>query len=91
MADLRSYKVRDLEPDSRTVVERLLGRPLHENEDVTVMAVTRRPAPSLDARRAAAKRMDGVLKKAADNLRDVPDQVFDAAVDEAMAKVRRRR
>ena len=31
MADLRSYKVRDLEPDSRTVVERLLGRPLHEN------------------------------------------------------------
>ena len=91
MPDLRSYKARDLEPDSRTVVERLLGRSLREDEEVTVMAAARRPLPAEPARQAAGKRLDQVLDKAASNLSNVPDRVFNTAVDEAMTKVRRRR
>ena len=60
MPDLRSYKARDLEPDSRTVVERLLGRSLREDEEVTVMAAARRPLPAEPARQAAGKRLDQV-------------------------------
>ena len=67
-------------------MERLLGRSLREDEEVTVMAAARRPLPAEPARQAAGKRLDQVLDKAASNLSNVPDRVFNTAVDEAMTK-----
>lgn len=83
-------KVTDLNAATRRWVESLFGRRLDEQEEVAVMVFPARAAPSQAARRKAAARMDRLLDKAARAMKDVPDQEFEAAVDEAMEHARQR-
>jgi hypothetical protein len=47
-----------------------------------------RPAPTAAVRQQAAARLDRLLDKAAQNLQSVPEQEFEAAVEEATQQVR---
>ena|SRR5487761_1231135 len=79
---------KDLESPAREWFERQFGRPLRDDEDVTVVLSAPHVAPPAAERRAAFQRMERILDRAADNMRDVPDQEFDEAADEAMKHIR---
>jgi hypothetical protein len=91
MQHIAVQKVKHLEAAARQWVQHWLGRELHDDEEVTVMAFPPHPAPDAATRRAAFDQMESVLDKAADNLTDVSDDDFNDAIDEAMNHVRRRR
>jgi hypothetical protein len=82
---------RDLSASARTAIEKLLGRSLRDDEEVSIMALDPHPAPSGEARRASAERLKGALDQLAHKAKHVADEEFDAAVDEAMNHIRPRR
>jgi hypothetical protein len=82
---------RDLPASARSAIEKLLGRGLRDDEEVSIMALDPHPAPSGEARRASAERLKGTLDQLADKARGVNCEEFDAAVDEAMNHIRPRR
>jgi hypothetical protein len=75
---------RDLPASARTAIEKLLGRSLRDDEEVSIMALHSHPAPSGEARRASAEGLKGALDQLAHKAKRVADEEFDAAVDEAM-------
>lgn len=82
---------RDLPASARTAIEKLLGRSLRDDEEVSVMALDPHPAPSGEGRRASAERLKGALDQLARKAKPVADEEFEAAVDEAMNHIRPRR
>ena len=91
MPNMAIQRVADLDPFARDWVQRLLGRPLTDNEEVTVLVSAPHPAPAGIGRKAALDRIERVLDRAAENMREVPEGQFEAVVDEAMASVRPRK
>ena len=83
-------KAGDIELPARQWLQRLFGRSLGEDEDVTVFVISPHAAPTGDERHAAFTRMGQVLDKAAQNMKDIPDAAFDEAADEAMRHIRKR-
>ena len=84
-------RVADLDPSARDWVQRLFGRALGDNEEVTILVSAAHPAPPDAGRKAALERIERVLDRAAENMRDIPDSQFEAAADEAMASIRPRK
>lgn len=79
-------KVTELSADMRQAMESLLGRPLQEDEAVTVN--TYKPAPKGRARREASRRLLDRIHKTAQKAAEIPDRQIDAAIDEAADYVR---
>ena len=79
---------KDLDIPAREWLQRLFGRPLRDDEDVTIVLSASHPVPTAADRRAALQRMENILDRAAENMRDVPDDEFEEAADEAMRRVR---
>jgi hypothetical protein len=65
----RSHKVSNLTPDERTVVERLLGRPLQNDETIEVVA----SVGSAESRRDARPIWEVITER----MSAVPSEVFD--------------
>lgn len=80
----------DIDTPARQWLQNVLGRPLGDDERITFFVPTPHPVPPAADRRAAAERLNAVLDRAAESMRDVPDAEFEPAVDEAMEHVRRR-
>ena len=79
---------RDLDLPARNWLQRVFGRPLRDDEDVTIMLSASHHAPSASDRKAALNRLDRVLDKAATNMQGISKDEFDQAVGEAMKHVR---
>jgi hypothetical protein len=79
---------RDLDTPARDWLQRVFGRPLRDDEDVTIVLSASRPAPPLVERRAAFQRLEKVLDRAADKMRDLSNDEFEEIADEAMKHVR---
>ena len=90
MENVAVCKAKDIEAAARQWLQGLLGRELNEEEEITILAFPPHPAPSEGIRRAVGERLDRILDKAANNMKDIPDSEFEAAVDEAFEHVRRR-
>ncbi len=89
MDSIASQRAGDLQASVKTWLEGLLGRSLAPDEEVTVMAFPSHAAPELKDD-AAVERMTATLDEAARNMKDVPSEEFDAAVNEAMQHIRKR-
>jgi hypothetical protein len=79
---------KDLDIPARECLERLFGRPLRDDEDVTIVLSAPHAAPPAAERRAAFQRMEKILDRAADNMRGVRADEFEDAADEAMKHAR---
>ena len=90
MESISTQKASDIDTPARLWLQSLFGRSLGDKEEVTVLVVSPHDAPAAADRQAAMQRMDQVLDKAAETMKDVPDAEFDDAVDEAMDEVRKR-
>jgi hypothetical protein len=79
-------KVTELPADARNAMEHLLGRPLREDEAISINVY--KPTPTGQAREEASRRLLERIDKTAQRARGVPEAEIDAAIDEAADHVR---
>ena len=90
MDSITIQKAGSLEVSAREWLGRLFGRSLQAEEEVTILVLPPHSASSTDQRQAAMQRIERVLDRSAEQMKEVPDSKFEAAVDEAMKHVRKR-
>ena len=66
----------------------MVGRELGQDEEVTVMVFPPGHMPSPAACQALRKRIKEILDGASQNMRQIPEEEVESAIDEAMAHVR---
>ena len=76
-------KARDLSPNVRNALEMLLGRPLQEEETVSIQAYPTHNAPTGLEREEGWKRLLDRIDRTAARVKDVPEAELDALIDEA--------
>jgi hypothetical protein len=74
--------------EARVVVERVLGRVIQEDEEVSIMAFSPHPAPASAERQALVRGLEKRVNQTADRARDVADEEVEATIDEALNYVR---
>ena len=70
------------------MVERVLGRVLKPDEEVSIMAFSPHDAPTGEARQKLARQLEDRITKTAESVRYVPDDEQEAAIDDAVSHVR---
>lgn len=89
MDSISVQKAADIDVPARQWLQRVFGRSIAEDEQVTIFVATPHAAPSAQDRRTAFRRLNRVLDKSAENMKDVPDDDFDEAVDAAFQHIRK--
>jgi len=82
---------RDLAAPVKAAIENLLGRPLQDDEQVSVRAYRRHEAPQGEARREAARRLEEHLDRMGAKAKRVSKDEMEAAINEALEQVRPKR
>ena len=90
MENIAIQKASQIDTAAREWLQRLFGRNLSEDEEVTIFVPVPHGAPTAEQRSAALCRASGVLDKSAENMQGVSDEEFDEALDEAMQHIRKR-
>jgi L-lactate utilization protein LutC len=88
MQNVAIHKARELSSVARAVVEKELGRPLQEDEEVAIMAFAPHDAPSGENRRELVRRLEERINKTAERVRNVADEELEETIDEAVHHVR---
>ncbi len=79
-------------PESvKSAVERMLGRPIAPEEEISIVAVPPQQIPPAEDRAQVARQLEALLSRRGEKLKDVPDDAIDIAIDEAVDDVRHRR
>ena len=81
-------KANELPSDARRAVERVLGRVLEPDAEVSIMAFSPHDAPTGEARQKLARQLEDRITRTAESVRRVPDDEQEAAIDEALNHVR---
>lgn len=90
MENIAIQKASQIDSAARQWLQRLFGRALSEDEEVTIFVPVAHEAPPQEKRSAALNRAGAVLDKSAASMQDVADDEFDDALDEAMQHIRKR-
>jgi hypothetical protein len=88
MGDIAIHKANELPSDARCAVERVLGRVLEPDEEVSIMAFSPHDAPTGEARQKLARQLEDRITRTAESVRQVPDDEQEAAIDDALHHVR---
>jgi L-lactate utilization protein LutC len=88
MQNIAIHKAQELPADARQAVERVLGRPLREEEEVSIMALSSHEAPMGDERQAVARNLEQRIKKTAKRVKDVADDQLEEVINQAVDHVR---
>jgi hypothetical protein len=88
MGNIAIHKANELPSDARRVVERVLGRVLEPDEEVSIMAFSPHDAPTGEARQKLARQLQDRITRTAESVRHVPDDEQEAAIDDALNHVR---
>ena len=87
MRSISIQKSGDLPPAAKAAVEQLLGRTLAADEQISIVASP--PEPSVqESREEVALNLAAFLDRRAKEVRDVPEEEIEAAIDEACDYVR---
>ena len=89
MQTVSTQKANKLSHNVKSAVEELLGRPIDDDEEVSVIAVPPQQIPPLPDRAAVAQKLDAFLNQRSKKTMQVSDEELDAAVDEGVDHVRR--
>jgi len=86
------HRVSDLPSEARHLVEQLLGRPVADEETISVRAVpVVKNAPPLARRREIARQMDDYFARIDQRMEGVDERELDGAIEEAIREVRKSR
>ena len=88
MPNVLIHKANELKPETRAAVEAELGRSLDDDEDVSIMAFSTHDSPAGEAHIEAGQRLEAHFKRIDSQTARVPDKVAEAALSEALKKVR---
>jgi len=88
MGDIAIHKANELPSDARRAVERVLGRVLEPDEEVSIMAFSPHDAPTGEARQKLARQLEDRITRTAESVHHVPDDEQEAAIDDALHHVR---
>ncbi|HXJ94338.1 MAG TPA: hypothetical protein VMT20_15935 [Terriglobia bacterium] len=88
MQDIAIQKAHELPADARQAVERMLGRNLEEDEEISIMALSPHQAPAGQARLALAHQLEARMNQTAGRIRNIPDETQEEAINEAVDYVR---
>ncbi len=88
MGNIAIHRANELPADARLVVERVLGRALKPDEEVSIMAFSPHDAPAGERRQQLARQMGNRIAATAESVRNIPDDEQEAAIDEAVSHVR---
>ena len=88
MGNIAIHKANELPSDARRMVERVLGRVLEPDEEVSIMAFSPHDAPTGEARQKLARQLEDRISRTAESVRHVPDDEQEAAIDDALNHVR---
>ena len=91
MQNVSIRKAEELPANVKSAVERLLGRCVAPDEEISIVAVPPQRVPPAEDRSQVARRLEALLDRRADRVKDVPDEIMDAAIDEAGNHVRHSR
>ena len=91
MQNVSIQTARQLSEDVRSAVERLLGRRIEADEEISVVALPPQEVPPFADRATVARRLEAFLNRRAEKVKDVPEEELDADVDEAVDHVRHSR
>ena len=91
MQNVSIQKAGELPAVVRSAVERLLGRPVAPDEEISIVAAPPQQVPPAEGRLQAARNLEALLSRRAEKVKDVPESDIDAAIDEAVAHVRHHR
>ena len=90
MQNVVIQKAQDLPADARQLVERVLGRALQEDEEVSIMALSPHPASQGASRQALARQLEERMNRTATQTDQLSDQEQDEVIEEALNEVRSR-
>jgi hypothetical protein len=79
---------RDLPPSIRAALETLLGRPLKDNETVSIRTYESHQVPSQEVRETALRGLKRHLAQIDEQVQDVPKEEHEEAIEEALRSVR---
>ncbi len=88
MGNVAIHKANELPDDARQAVERVLGRVLNPDEEVSIMAFSPHAAPAPEARQRLARQLEDRLTRTAGRVDDIAESEQEAAIDEAVNHVR---
>jgi hypothetical protein len=88
MPDHSVHKAADLAHDERVLLERCLGRPLLNDETISVNAYRPHPAPTGDERQNLRREIVTQAHEIGSRVRDFNETDIDALLDEAFAERR---
>ncbi len=91
MQNVSIQKASELPLPLKSAVEQLLGRSIAPDEEISVTAVPPQRIPPSGSRAAVARKLEAFLNRRENNVRGLPEEEIDAAVDEALHLVRRKR
>ena len=81
-------KASDLPPAVKSAVEKLLGRPIEADEEVSIVAAPPRQLPFSESRAQIAIELENFLNGRAEKTEAVSDGEIDRAIDETVDHVR---
>ncbi len=88
MRSIAIQRAGELPPQDRGALERLLGRPLDQDEEVSIRSYPRDLLPEGAASQRAADQLAELLAQRSDQIKDLSDSELDRAVEEAIQFVR---
>jgi len=88
MGNIAIHKANELPSDARRVVERVLGRVLEPDEEVSIMAFSPHDSPTGEARQKLARQLQDRITRTAKSVSGVPDDEQEAAINDALNHVR---
>ena len=91
MQNVSTQKAHELPGVVKSAVERLLGRSVAPDEEITIVAVPPRQVPPAENRAQVARKLEALLARRAEKVKDIPDEIIDATIDEAVNQVRHSR
>jgi hypothetical protein len=91
MPDHSIHKVGDLARDERLLIERWLGRPLFNDETISVNAYRAHPAPAGEERETLRQEIVTQAREIGSRVQDANQEEVEALLDEAITAARGKR
>jgi hypothetical protein len=88
VGNIAVHKFRELPSDARQIVERILGRALEPDEEVSIMAFAPHSAPTRESRKRLARQLEDRIARTAKGAVEIPETEQEAAIEEAIQNVR---
>jgi hypothetical protein len=75
----------------KAAVEEIIGRPVGADEEISIIAVPPQEVPPPDDRSAVVEKLEALLNRRAEKVRDIPEDDINSVIDEAVYHARHNR